>query len=203
MTLARAADELGAGNGALAHLGEGRLTSLSQNAPRARYISQHFGTVRDALLRRHNWNFASHFETLSADPTLPAGTFANAYPLPSDCLKVRSVDGAIEDDWAVEARTKVVSGAVVSVNVLSTDIAAPRINYTRAVYAVAAWDALFLTIFEYLLAGKIAPLLNRTNGVELEAKGEALMPVSKRIDQREAARSRIRPDPSYISVRRG
>lgn len=202
MTLARAGDETAAANGALAHLGEARLTSLTENRPAAQHITEHFGTVRDALLRRHDWNFASHWETLSADPTLAAGAFSRVYPLPSECLKVRSLDGAIEDDWAVEARTKVVSGETVTVNVLCTDIVSPRINYTRIVDKVSAWDALFLEIFELKLASKIAGLMNRVNGGDLDAQGEAKMPAARKLDAREAARSRISPVPSYISRRR-
>lgn len=201
--LSRAEDELGAANGALAHLGEGRLSSISENRPAALYVRDHFANVRDALLRRHDWNFASRWETLSQDPTLPEGTFTKSYPLPADCIRVIELKGALEDDWSVEAVTVEVNGAMEDVNILSTDFIAPRIRFTRQVTSIGAWDALFLEIFELKLAAKIAPLLNRANGPDLDAQGEAKMPAGRKADSREKARSRVPATGSYLDVRRG
>ena len=202
MAFDRARDETGAANGALSHLGEGRLSSLNENRPAAGYIRDHFGSVRDALLREYDWNFASRWETLAADPTLPEGTFTKSYPLPAAYLRALEIKGATEDDWSVEAVTVTASGAEEDVNILSTDFIAPRLRFTRQITNVYAWDALFLEIFQLRLAAKIAPLLMRANAADLEAQAAAKMPTGKRADAREKARSRVPAAGSYLTARR-
>lgn len=207
MTLARAASEVEAANGALAHIGEGRINSLDETRrTAARVIKTHFGSVRDTLLRRHDWNFAKRWATLALDPLAPAGTFPFMYPLPGDCLRVRVVDGASEDDWCVEnGRTAAEDGEAGLTSMLSTTLASPRIGYTALIGNPALWDAIFLEAFEFALAAKIAPQLGRDDAMaqSMRAEAETVLTRARKADAREAAPSRVPREVSYISVRRG
>lgn len=200
---ARAADELGAINQTLILLGEEQISSLSGGSLAARTLPKAFAGVRDALLRRHPWNFATRRATLSADPDAPPGSFSTGYALPADCLRVRAVTGAAEDDWAVEDGAADRSPAP-STSYLYTDITAPEIVYTRLVAEVARWDALFLEIFTLELAAAAGATFgqSRAESEAFSARAAAKLAAARRIDEREAARSKSRHTVSYVAVRR-
>jgi hypothetical protein len=204
MTLTRAASELQAANGALAHLGETLLSALTERRTAARAINDNFGQVRDELLRAHDWNFAKTWEVLAADPTARPGQFSRSYPLPSNCLRVRSVDGASIDEWCIEGGLSGdVDGEASAVNVLSTDLVSPRIGYTARIGEPQLWDATFLAAFEFALAAKLAPLLGRDDGLAETMRGnlERILARAKRQDAREAAPSRTPRDGRYVTTR--
>ena len=206
MTLARPDNELKAANGALAHLGETRLSSLDENRPAARAIKDHFGQVRDELLREHDWNFARKWETLSEDPSKPEGAFSKACPLPGDCLRVLVVVGASQDDWAVEGgATGAEDGEASAVGFLYSEFASPRIGYVALVGEPMKWDATFLAVFEFRLAAKIAPLIGRDDGTAdaMRANAERILLRARRKDAREAAPSRQGRTGRFLSVRLG
>lgn len=201
--LARATVDLHAANGALALLGEARLTSLDEDRPAARAITDAFGNVRDALLRRHPWNFALKYRNLTRDPTLPAGSFAYGFPLPSDCLRVRSVDGLGADAWAVEAPENADPNATQLAPVLFCDTTSARIAYTASIVHVGLWDSLFLEVFELELAARIAGVVGQAGMADtLRVTAASRLSSARRVDEREAARSRITSDVSFLRARR-
>jgi hypothetical protein len=202
MPLARVNSEVQAANLALAHLGV-RITALDETSEAARAVTDQFASVRVQLLRLHNWNFAEGFETLSADPAAGPGRFSKMFPLPADCIRVRSVDGLEEDDWNVSSSPAVNASSQLAA-VLSCDLDAPRVCFTRDVLQVSVWDALFLEVFALLLASHLAGRVGATgkSASELKAEAMALLPTARRISKREAARSRVSQDVSYLSVRR-
>ncbi|MGL5446414.1 MAG: hypothetical protein ACRDBL_03795, partial [Rhabdaerophilum sp.] len=133
----------------------------------------------------------------------PAGTFAKMYPLPGDCLRVRLVDGASDNDWCIEnGGTTGEDGETSLVSMLSTNLVSPRIAYTALIADPSLWDATFLQAFEFALAAKIAPQLGRDDALanDMRANAERLVQQARRGDAREAARSRL-PLPSYITTR--
>lgn len=198
--LARAAVELQAANGALARLGEARLASLDENRAAARAIKDAFGSVRDALLRRHVWNFALTWATLARDPTAPAGSFANAFPLPSDYLRVVRVNELPESAWSVET-ARGAEDATALRPVLYTDAASARIGYIRSVEHVSLWDPLFLEIFELELAARISGVLGHSGSDALTAEAGRKLASARRIDEREASRGTVTRNVSFVSVR--
>jgi hypothetical protein len=202
MPLARVNSEVQAANLALGHLGE-RITALNEDREAARAVIDHFASVRVALLRRHNWNFATDWERLSADPTARAGRFSKVFPLPSNCLRVRSVDGLEEDDWEVETANAANSQTQL-VNVLTCEIDAPRICYTRDILQIALWDSLFLDCFALMLASRLAGRIGHaeSDGASLANRAENMIPTARRVNLREKARSRIDSNTSYVAVRR-
>ena len=76
-------------NRALTLLSAGRILSLSEDSENARKISAIYEDTRNALLEEHNWNFARTEVTLSLLSLFPVlETWANAFQLPSDCIRV-------------------------------------------------------------------------------------------------------------------
>lgn len=201
MALVRAATEVEAANLALGHLSE-RITALNEDKEAARAVTDHFASARIALLRMHPWNFAKTYETIAADPTALPGTFSKAFPLPANCLLVRTVATLDEDSWSVESAKA--NGSEEFQNVLSCDLDAARICYTRDVTQVALWDSLFLKLFALQLASECAGRLGfgQDKAQALANEVRAGLPLSRRVDRREGARSRVTGETSFVTVRR-
>jgi hypothetical protein len=201
MALVRAATEVEAANVALGHLSE-RITALNEDKEAARAVTDQFASARTAMLRMHPWNFAKTYETIAADPTALPGTFSKIFPLPSNCLLVRSVAGLEEDSWSVES-AKVTTTQEFQ-NVLSCDLDAARICYTRDVTQVALWDSLFLKLFGLQLASECAGRLGfgQDKAQALANEARAGLPLSRRVDRREASRSTVTGETSFVTVRR-
>lgn len=94
-----------------------RITAPDQGET-GRYAGEQYPLVRDALLRRHPWNFASRRAILPE--ILPPADYwgaAHAYALPVEYLAVRAVEDEPWDAWRVEE--------VASRTCVTTDAAAP------------------------------------------------------------------------------
>jgi len=141
-----APSETSIANAALAHLGERRITDLADpNSRTAKLLQDRFDDVRDALLRRHDWNFASTRASLSLNATAPTWGFANAYNLPTDMLRMIEVRDAEHDEYRIEA------GQIV------TDHGPPLyIRYTARVTDAQQMDVLFRESLAALLAAETA-----------------------------------------------
>lgn len=144
-------------NRALTKLGAARITALTDNSKSARVMASLWDTVRRSELRRRNWGFAMARDSLPASATAPAWGFANAFPLPSDFLRLSQVNDTFavpsltdyrqEDDaaWSIER----VGGVVC----ICCDFDAPlKVRYVVDVTDPAQFDALFVEA----LASKLA-----------------------------------------------
>lgn len=201
MPLARASTETEAANAALRVIGVEAIADVGSGTSKAaRECRAAFGDARDETLRAKEWNFAAAWATpaLSATPAL--GRLKKAYPLPADCVRVRSVDGLSTDDWAVET----IAVAGVDTTVLVTNAEAPLVGYTRRILNVALWDAEFLAAFANRLAAKVAPPLSKefTAGEQLDAIADDKVETAARIDAREMAPTSISRETSWIRARR-
>jgi hypothetical protein len=201
--LKRSAAEVEVANGALVHLREAPLNSLDDDRTAAVHVRAHFGSVRDALLRRHPWNFAETRDTLAQDPLASKGKFDLTFPLPGDCVRVFEVENADANTWQVETRKAATEGVDLEVAVLSTSISAPRVVYNRIVGNPALWDPLFVEVFSLKLAAKIGGGLGRdkTELDSLSMEAEKLLMVSRRADEREAARQELPRDIPHLTRR--
>jgi len=117
-------------NRALQKLGASRITSLSDDSKNARACSACYTRIRDAMLRRHQWNFAIARAELAASTTAPAFGPANAYPLPADFLRL--LPNNRECDWQIEGDT-----------IVTNDNAPLKIRYVRRVEDANQFDILF------------------------------------------------------------
>ncbi len=80
--------KLGPGSGFLTDLDTD--TSTVAQACRRTYVA-----VRDLVLEAHPWRFARKRTNLSAAVATPSWGFDHQYELPSDCLRVLSVEGSV------------------------------------------------------------------------------------------------------------
>lgn len=85
------ASETSIANQALVFLGAKRITSLSDNSKNANVLDDIFDEVRDQLLAKHNWNFATKREELARSADEPAFGFQYKYTLPADWIRSTSV----------------------------------------------------------------------------------------------------------------
>lgn len=147
-------------NRALTKLGDSRITSPTDDDEKAIVLNAMFDTLRDAELRKNNWNFAIKRDQIAALVSTPSFGFEYEYQLPGDCLRILMIDDRYvgyslagyrtlpEQDWQIEGRK------------ILTDIAAPlKIKYVYSVTNVGDWDPLFVEYFACSLAFEAAERL--------------------------------------------
>lgn len=193
-----------AANLALGHLGVPEIASLNDGTTRARKARLFFAPVRDALLRRKDWNFASSFFSPSRDPVDSLGRFKSRYPMPSDCVAVRELVDCEGTAWALESGQVTVAGTGVAATVLVTNEPSPIVRYTRRVENVLLWDALFLEAFGYFLGADMATALGKSKSMAdyLRGIGEDKVPLAAKVDSKEQSKARHRPPTSWELARR-
>lgn len=134
-------------NRALDALGTEIITSFGDGTRASGLCNRYFSQIRDEVLRSHPWNCAMKRAVLAADVTAPAWGFDYAYPLPSDCLRVFSVEGDHDDGgaWQVEA------GSIL------TDLTAPLyIRYVHRVTSTGLLDPMLVSVIAARLAAELA-----------------------------------------------
>jgi len=151
------ASEISICNDALIILGEDPITALTEDSKAGRLCNQFYASTRDALIRRHLWNFAMERVELAALSTAPLFGFTSQYQLPSDFLRLVR----LEDDlmpYKIEGQTIQVSDSSL------------KIVYLKQITDPNLFDELFREALSANLAWKMArPLTDSTSTVE-EAK---------------------------------
>lgn len=144
-------------NMALSWLGEEEITSLEDDLDRARIMKTNYIPARDATLEAHEWSFAiRRFVPAKLEETPPYGV-AYAFHVPSDILRVISVDPNQQDDskpWrqpinSAEQLDWVIEGG----NILCNEDAI----YCRGIRRVED-EGSFSPLFDHALAAKLASL---------------------------------------------
>jgi hypothetical protein len=202
--IARAGTEVDAINLALSLLREEEIADVAEETKPAREARKWFGTARDETLRENDWNFAEAWSTPAADPSTNPGPLASRYPLPADCLKVRSVEGLVADEWKV-LTIAIGTPTPVETNVLVTNAVAPVVCYTRRITDVALWDPQFLVAFTRRLAGYMAAAFGKSidEADGMEKASQRKVDAAARQDARERAPSQIPSDVPFLRARRG
>ena len=90
-------------NSALNQLGASTILSLTENSKNGRLCNARYETVKDSVLRAHPWNSAIKRQTLAADTANPDWGFAKQYTLPSDCLRVLTIQN-YDSNYKIEGR---------------------------------------------------------------------------------------------------
>lgn len=92
-------------NRALQLLGAKRIGLPSENTASGRACRACYEPCRDALLRRHKWNFAIKRASLAAEDPAPDFGRANAFPVPSDYITMANEYpelNTLERDFVIE-----------------------------------------------------------------------------------------------------
>tara|TARA_B100000214_G_scaffold7381_1_gene5356 strand:+ start:471 stop:1052 length:582 start_codon:yes stop_codon:yes gene_type:complete len=90
-------------NSALNQLGAASITALTDNSKNARLCNERYNTVRDSVFRSHPWNSLIKRIQLAQNTSTPVYGFSYQFNLPSDCLRVLTID-AYNSDYKVEGR---------------------------------------------------------------------------------------------------
>lgn len=96
------ASQVGICNRALEKLGEDPIVSLADDTDRAQALKRVYTDSLGAALIEHPWHFAKKRAALPASATAPAWGWTNAYPVPTDYLRLLLIkngpDFSIESD---------------------------------------------------------------------------------------------------------
>lgn len=96
-------------NAALTKIGATPITSFTDGSKNANKINYQYAFIRDDLLRRHNWNFATKQLKLAQSSTVPVSGFDYAYPLPNDWIRTISVSDSDAGLAGVTFREEIVA----------------------------------------------------------------------------------------------
>jgi len=146
-----------------------RITSLTDGSDGANAANDVFTSVRDRLLRKHNWNFATRQQKLAKSSTVPVFQFDNAYPLPADWLRTVSV----HDNDAGAGRLRYREEEVDNQGVIVTSADELWIRYIYRVTDPNRMAADFVAAFALALAVAIPGVSNIAAGALAELRAEA------------------------------
>jgi len=194
--------DVAAANQALLLLEQPPISTMTDANDRARAVNAAFAQARDVTLSLRWWNFATGKKWLTAVASyVHAGPLEIAYALPADFLAARYLDDEPEEPWEIETAAVDPSGA--AVKVLTTNLAAPLLVYTRRVENVALWDPEFIEAFAHQLAYKAgAPFVDRGRLKELQALADAWRDEASGSDARQKSKGQVSRDVSWLRARR-
>lgn len=188
-------------NEALILLGDDTITSLDQDAARAKAIKRIYTPRLDAALRSHDWNFARMRAALAKLDAVPEFGYDFMYQLPQDplCLRVLTTNLDESDPWDIE----VYKTASAQYRVLLTDEADVEIRYIARVSDPTLWDALFADAFVLTLASSVAYALTRnaTLTAELNRDRDEAWKKARSVDGQEGRPLKRFLSSSFTSVR--
>jgi hypothetical protein len=177
-----------------------KITSLTQGTKNANVAADLYESVRDDLLRGHDWNFGTSRQKLARSSTTPDFEFDYAYVLPSDWLRTVSVhdnDGGFGNIFFREEEVGGQGCVLASVEDL----------YLRYVYKVtdvnrmpADFRMALITAMARDLAMPIAD--SNTIADRFEKRADRALLIAKASDARGSAPSR-RPLGSWVTARNG
>lgn len=138
-------------NRALQKIGAKRIAAFGEaTSKEGREVSAAWDRLRQAELRRYNWNFAITRASLAASTDAPEWGYDQCFELPSGCLKLIEVEDLTAGDYQRESLSD-------GTQIIACDVAAPiNVRYIRDVTNVAEWDASFCEAFAAKLAAELA-----------------------------------------------
>lgn len=191
-------------NLALQRLGQqANLIGLSENSVYAETAKSSLPIVRDSLLERHAWNFATTRVRMPKMKERPIG-WAASYKVPSDCVRVLTVyEERPKDFW--EGKTWVVEMQGDD-RVVCTNMKEPILKYVRKVKNAELFSPMFADALAWHLAAALAgPIVKgdtgMTVGVKLieQARYYELAAITADVGQRRTKQDR--PDAPWVSGR--
>jgi hypothetical protein len=189
-------------NKALNYLQVKPIQSLDEGSVEAVRCKSVYASVRDAVLRAHNWPFATFFEqpALITSQTVPGWAYLYTYPL--KCLAVRKVfiDTASTDPDEIDHR-QVVSPQTIK-RAIATNIPDPWLEYTRQIVDPVFFDSLFAEALALKLAAEVGPVLTGNTTMSSQAMNLYVNAISeaKRITGQDKRTTKTKVS-SYENVR--
>jgi hypothetical protein len=177
-------------NIALAKLGQSRISSLTEQNPRARAIAVVYDVALDSVLRMHRWNFAIRRTALVKLATAPAWGFQSAYQLPTDFVRMVQLENQSQD-YRIEG------------DKLLTDAGNGNCLYIKREEEVDKYDPLFIRALTARLAAEVGKQLTGDAGVvnQMEAEYTKMLDEARYIDSLEKAPDAGHEPSRYMEAR--
>ena len=149
-------------NLALQKLGAARIVAMDENSRNAKSVNACFESQRDNEIRKYLWKFAKKRASLAASSVQPAFMYDNAFPVPSDFLRLIK-PARLGLDWHLEQH----EGGLA---ILSNDGAPLEVRYISRVTNPALFDPAFVEMLACKIAWHTCEDITQSN-----TKKEALM----------------------------
>lgn len=191
-------------NRALIKIGANTIASPDEASEQARKALLVFETVAQNELRRQAWNFAKKRATLAplASPT-GGDDFGTSFNLPSDCLRLVSLNG----NWVFTSIREITSDPVPSYAIegrtLQTNDSTAKIVYVADVSGdVSLWDATFVEAMACRLATEIVQSITKNMSLKQSLKQDYVeaLKEAKRTNAIELPPQTL-PDDSWVLAR--
>jgi hypothetical protein len=191
-----AASETTIANLALQILGATRVTSIDDSESKsAREIKACYVSLRDSEMQKHPWNFAIKRTTLAPSAVEPDFEFANAFPLPADCLRVLPPNRN-DLDWRFESH----EGAP---SILTNEGDTLEVVYISRITNTAVFHDCFDMMLAARIADHICEAITQSNQKKVDARDNYKQARSDAKKQNAFAKiSGETPEDTWISVRR-
>lgn len=181
-------------NRALDLLGAEPITALAGASVAARLCNRNFIPARDAVLRAYPWNEAVARAALAADVTAPTWGFDYAYTLPTDCLRVVTIEAESDSTgaWRVEGRK------------ILTDVGAPlNIRYIRQLTDPGLIGPMLADAIAARLAAQIAfgVTNNASMAQQMQALAEQAIRDARQIDALEQSQDEALIADDWVNAR--
>lgn len=127
-------------NSALIKIGETPILSVDDGSKEANLAKARYEEVRDVVLRMHPWNCAMARVSLAPLTTVPAFDFTAEFQLPSDCIRLISIDESI--DYRIEGLKILADASELNIKYIQrvTDPNQLDVLCAEAVSLYLAWD---------------------------------------------------------------
>lgn len=157
---------------ALQHVGQfADMVSLDEDSQHAAVAKTAYPFVRDAMLERHAWNFATAKKRVARIENEEGEA---AFPLPADCLRVVDVQVWNKNYCdKIEWEVRLVDGArcVVLTGDFIYDKTEVTVSYVKRVTNTAAFSAGFIEALSWNLAAAVAgPIIKGDTGITVTQK---------------------------------
>ncbi len=138
-------------NLALDHLKQGTVTNIEAPTTTTAVIcARWYDTTRRAVLRKHTWSFAKTRRSLSRNSTAPSFGYADAYNLPNDFVRLRSIGDDSIGDYKQLTQPYEIEGDQILINNNEGD--SLDITYIKDEILVTKFDPLFVDLLAVELA---------------------------------------------------
>lgn len=146
-------------NNALIRIGSKTITSLTDGDKVANACNLIYSQTRDSLFRQHLWNFAVTRTQLASEEDVPSFGFSYSFPLPSDFIRVKEIDGN-NTAYKIEGSKLLTNSSIV------------KLVYVARIEDVAKFEPLFTEALILSLAVRLSYILIGSNGREGSLKEE-------------------------------
>jgi hypothetical protein len=189
-------------NLALTHLGVKPITSLEDSSAPARALKLIFNNTRDAVLRAHNWNFASKTEALAEISGEPVLGWSHLYKYPSNALFIRKIMNDQTLSITTPQEFKECLSPRTNQKAIAAKIPLAYAEFTVRITDSNSFDANFVDALSYRLAATLAQPLTGDAGMGSRLLGvyDVMIRDAHRANMSEGTES-VRRTSSFVDVR--